>query len=218
MITSSLEIRLQLSAGTSSGGVELSLGVSNLNRLVGGSAVRATHRPSSPGAQLNSSLLFQQEAPSAASPSLRTAVFLSLPAVPRAVSRFHTDCAGSPRHPTSAGSSHACPPSSLHCWSRVQISEASRSACVPKEARRFNQDDHVTMSSLRKVWTGPPSSPTCAGLLVLEEHRTPNARTGRHMFCIAGLNHRLRWLTCRNVLPKAPFRAKVLIPPNRKQG
>lgn len=83
----------------------------------------------------------------------------SLPAVPRAVSRFHTDCAGSPRHPTSAGSSHTCPPLSLHCWSRVQISEASTHARLPEEARRFNQDDHVTLSSLRKVWTGPPSSP-----------------------------------------------------------
>ncbi|KAI4820860.1 hypothetical protein KUCAC02_028827, partial [Chaenocephalus aceratus] len=46
---------------------------------VGGSAVMASHCPSSPGFQLHSSHLFQgqQEAVSAASPNLRAAVFFS---------------------------------------------------------------------------------------------------------------------------------------------
>ena len=87
----------------SSGGVQLSQGVSTLNdnplQCVG-SAVVASHCQSPPGPQLNSSLLFQsqQDTLAASSPDLQTAAFLSLPAIPRAVSIFHTDCAGKPLH------------------------------------------------------------------------------------------------------------------------
>ncbi|KAI2652627.1 hypothetical protein H4Q32_005876 [Labeo rohita] len=58
----------------------------------------ASHCPSSPGLQLNSSSLLQsqQEALYAASPNLREVNFLSLPAIPRAVNVFQTDCSGKP--------------------------------------------------------------------------------------------------------------------------
>ncbi len=75
---------------------------------VGGSAVVASHYSLPPGCQLNSSLLLQiqQEALSAASPSLRTAFFLSFPLSPTSVISFQADWARKPLHPTSTGYNH----------------------------------------------------------------------------------------------------------------
>lgn len=152
----------------SSGGFQPSLDGSTLNHNVLQLAglqwwpVTAHH---SPGFQLKSSHLFQsqQKALSAASPNLRAAVFRSLPAIARAVSILHTDCAGKPLQPTSTGNSQVCPPLSLHCWTRsrflvVFLSEASShpsSHGTVSSIRMifFVSSDHRTMSGLRDVWT-----------------------------------------------------------------
>lgn len=63
------------------------------------------------------------------------AVFLSLPAIPRAVSVFHTDCAGKPLQQTSTGNSQACHSLSLHFPLRGLFT-----SFFP-QYRRFNQDD-----------------------------------------------------------------------------
>ena len=81
-----------------------------------------SHCPPPPGFQLVSSLLCQsqQEALSAASPNLRTAVFLKWPLTPIFVSRFHADWAGNPRQPTSTVINHVVHPlsrqSCTSCW------------------------------------------------------------------------------------------------------
>ena len=72
----------------------------------------------------------QHEAFSAASPNLCTAFLLFWPLSPILVSRFHTDCAGKPRQPTSTGKSQVCQPFSLQlstsCWYLLAfLSEAS---------------------------------------------------------------------------------------------
>lgn len=147
----------------SSGGTQLSLGVSTLihNALqLAGPTVMASHCPSSPGPQLASSLLFQsqQDALSAASPNLRTAVFLSFPAIPRAVSVFHTDCAGKPLHPTSTGNSQACHPLSLHCPTRSWYLEDFLSCAYP------HPSSHGTVSSIRMIFFDPSDHKTISGL------------------------------------------------------
>lgn len=54
----------------------------------------------------------------AASPNFWAAAFLTLPAIPRAVSVFYTDCAGNPPQLISIENSDAYHPLSLHCWTR----------------------------------------------------------------------------------------------------
>lgn len=63
------------------------------------------------------------------------AVFLSLPAIPRVVSVFHTDCAGKPLQQTSTGNNQACHSLSLHFPLRGLFT-----SFFP-QYRQFNQDD-----------------------------------------------------------------------------
>lgn len=124
----------------------------------------ASHYPSSPGFQLNSSHLLQsqQEALSAASPNLQAAIFLIFPAIPRAVNIVHTDCAGKPLQPTSTGNSQVCHPLSLHYWSRslflvAFLSEASSQLSSHGTVGSiriilFTSSDHMATSGLRDVW------------------------------------------------------------------
>lgn len=152
----------------SSGGVQLSLGVSTLSHnalQLADPTATASHCPSSPGPRLTSSLLFQsqQDALSTACPNLRTAVFLSLPATHRAVSVFHTDRAGKPLHPPSTGNSPACHPLSLHCSTRSWYLEASLlyGSSHPSSHGTvnsigmifFDSYDHKTKSGLSDVCT-----------------------------------------------------------------
>lgn len=146
----------------SSGGVQLSLGVSTLSHnalQLAGPTVTASHCPSSPGPRLTSSLLFQsqQDALSTACPNLRTAVFLSLPATHRAVS------AGKPLHPPSTGNSPACHPLSLHCSTRSWYLEAFLLYASSHPSSHgtvnsigmifFDSYDHKTESGLSDVCT-----------------------------------------------------------------
>lgn len=106
-----------------------------------GQQSRPSHCPSPPSFQLVSSLLCQsqQEALSAASPSLQTAVFLLWPLMPAFVIRFHTDLAGNPRHPTSTVNSHVVNPLSQHSWTGCFIlgvffySASSFNALLPQD-------------------------------------------------------------------------------------
>ncbi|KAI2647598.1 Autophagy-related protein 20 [Labeo rohita] len=118
-----------------------------------------------PGFQLNSSLLLhnQQEALSAASPILRTVIFLSLPITPMAVSILHTDWAGNPLQPTSTGKSHACQPFPLQsCKRSWYLAFFLSNACSQPSSHGtvssmrmifFASSDHSTASGLRVVWT-----------------------------------------------------------------
>ena len=47
---------------------------------------------------------------------LLTAVFLSLPFIPKAVKLFQRDCAGKPLAPISTGNNHVFHPFSRHCY------------------------------------------------------------------------------------------------------
>ena len=121
------------------------------------------HYSSHPGFQLCSSLLCQsqQEALSAASPNLRTAVFLKWPLRPTFVIRFHTDCAGNPRHPTSTVISHAVHPLSRQSWtscwylvfflSAASSQPSSHGTVSSTRMIFFPSGDHIIISGLSLV-------------------------------------------------------------------
>lgn len=114
---------------------------------VGGRAVMASHYPSSPGFQLNSSHLLQsqQEALSAASPTCKQLSSLSFLPFPGLLTSSTQTAPGKPLQPTSTGNSQVCHPLSLHYWSRslflvAFLSEASSQL-----------SSHGTVSSIRII-------------------------------------------------------------------
>ncbi len=118
------------------------------------------HCPSPPGVQRLPSLVCQrqQEALSDASPSLRR---LLSSISPTFVNKFHTDCAGNPRHPTSTVISHVVHPLSRQSWtscwylsfflSAASSQPSSHGSVNSTRMTFFPSGDHMIMSGLRVV-------------------------------------------------------------------
>ncbi len=146
------------------------------------------HCTSPPGFQLVHSLLCQsqQEALSDASPSLWTAAFLKWPLSPTFVNKFHTDCAGNPRHPTSTVISHVVHPLSRQSWTSCWYLPFFLSAASSQPS------SHGTINSTRMTFSPSGDYMIMSWLRVVD-----NTASGKWSFLLRSTSISHAWADCK---------------------